>query len=323
MINAVLLRPLPYPDADKLIVLRESSHTFDNGAVGYMNWLDWHAGQKSFTDIALVRRESCQFFGGQPAHGSPERLRGRPRQLRISFRARVQAEARPRLKRHRRHSRRAERRTDQRKSLAQDFGASPSVLGRRVLIDGLQREIIGVFPAELQFGRNPDVLLPLSEIAKEPWMLTRDYHQGWSGLGRLKPGVTISQATSDLNAIAIDLEKKYPQSNAGRRVRLRPLFETTVGDYRASLNLLVAAVVCVLLIACANVANLQFARALARGREIAVRAALGRQPLEYRAATSYRKHIDRGHRRSCRSFTDGVVHGCDSRTHSAERAAVS
>ncbi len=59
------------------------------------------------------------------------------------------------------------------------FAGSPSVLGRRVLIDGLQREIIGVFPAELQFGRNPDVLLPLSEIAKEPWMLKRDYHQGF------------------------------------------------------------------------------------------------------------------------------------------------
>ena len=85
----------------------------------------------------------------------------------------------------------------------------------------------------------------------------------------------MSQAMSDLNAIAIDLEKKYPQTNTARRVTMRPLFETTVGDYRASLNLLLAAVVCVLLIACANVANLQFARALARYRELAMRAALG------------------------------------------------
>ena len=85
----------------------------------------------------------------------------------------------------------------------------------------------------------------------------------------------MSVAMSDLNAIAIDLEKKYPKSNTARRVTMRPLFETTVRDYRSSLNLLLAAVVCVLLIACANVANLQFARALARAREIAVRAALG------------------------------------------------
>src|SRR4030095_11890929 len=75
VVNAVLLRPLPYPDADKLIVLRERSHIFDNGAVGYMNWLDWHAGQQSFTDIALVRRESFNFSVGAGL-GSPERLRG-------------------------------------------------------------------------------------------------------------------------------------------------------------------------------------------------------------------------------------------------------
>ena len=274
VINAVLLRPLPYPDADKLIVLRERSHTFERGAVGYMNWLDWHAGQKSFTDLELVRRESNNFSLGSGI-GSPERLAG----LRASSGFLSVMGLKPKI------GRDLTAPDDMagspkvalisEKLWRKHFAGSPSVLGRRALIDGLEREIIGVFPAELQFGRNPDVLLPISEIVNEPWMRNRDNHQAFLAIGRLKTGVTISQALSDLNAIAIDLEKKYPQSNSERRVVMRPLFETTVGDYRANLNLLLASVVCVLLIACANVANLQFARALARSRELAMRAALG------------------------------------------------
>ncbi len=274
VVNAVLVRPLPYPGADKLIVLRERSHAFEQGSVGYMNWLDWHAAQKSFTDIALLRREAVNFSIDAGA-GSPERLRG----VRVSSGFLSVMGLKPKLGRD--LSARDDIAGASNVVLISDnlwrhrFAGSPSVLGRRVMIDGLVREIIGVLPTELQFGRNPDVLVPLSEIANEEWMRSRDNHQGFWGLGRLKPGMTISQAKSDLNAIAIDLEKKYPQTNSGRRVTMRPLFETTVGDYRGSLNLLVAAVVCVLLIACANVANLQFARALARDREIAVRAALG------------------------------------------------
>ena len=133
------------------------------------------------------------------------------------------------------------------------------------MIDGLEREIVGVFPAELQFGRNPDVFLPLSEIVKEPGMQSRDNHQGFWALGRLKPGVTMEQANSDLNAIAVDLEKKYPDTNTGRRVTMRPLFDTTVGRLSRKLESACSRRShAFLLIACANVANLQFARALAR-----------------------------------------------------------
>src|SRR6266403_3404408 len=203
VINAVLLRQLPYPDADKLIVLREQSHTFKLGAVGYMNWLDWRVGQNSFTDLALVRREAANFSLGSGV-GSPDRLRG----LRASSGFLSMMGLKPKIGRDLTATDDMAGSTNvaliSENLWRKHFAGSPSVLGRRALIDGLEREIIGVFSADLQFGRNPDVLLPLSEIANEPWMRNRDNHQAFWAIGRLKPGLTMSQAMSDLNGIAID-----------------------------------------------------------------------------------------------------------------------
>ena len=135
--------------------------------------------------------------------------------------------------------------------------------------------IVGVLPNEMRVMRATDVYVPLGELRVDKNVLQRDNHPGFSVLGRLKPGVNLTQARADLDIIAHELTRKYPASNTGRTINALTLLEAGVGDYRGNLNLLLVAVACVLLIACANVANLQLARALSRGKELAVRAAMG------------------------------------------------
>jgi putative ABC transport system permease protein len=273
VVNAVLLRPLPYPNSERLIRLGESTPTFPAGSCSYPNYLDWRASQHTFTDLALYRRDSYNISSGPGT--VPERVGG----ARVSAnffkvlqvvpqlgRDFVDADDVPR-------SHKVALLTDA--TWRRRYGAAKDVLGKQILVDGIPREIIGVLPPSVRVPRLAEVYIPLDDLRIAENVLIRDNHPGFAALGRLKAGVTLEQAHADLETIAIALEKKYPESNTGRRITTQRLLESSVGTYRQSLYLLLGAVVCVLLIACANVANLQLARMLARGKELAVRSALG------------------------------------------------